>query len=59
MLGASVCALRAPAAQAAGREAVMRFAMRGEQPVTTVFIGGKGPFLMLIDTGDAVGFPLR
>lgn len=38
---------------------VMRFAMRGLQPVTTMFVGGKGPFLMLIDTGDAVGFSLR
>lgn len=43
----------APVARADGRVAAMRFAMRGQQPVTTVFVGGKGPFLMLVDTGNS------
>lgn len=37
----------------------MQFAMKGLQPVTTCFIGDKGPYIMLIDTGDAVGFLLK
>ena len=37
----------------------MPLAMKGMQPVTTCFIGGQGPYIMLIDTGDAVGFILK
>lgn len=59
---ATSAALAAPArafAQSSEQVVALKFAMKGPQPVTTCFIGGQGPYIMLIDTGDAVGFVLK
>ncbi|CAN5148160.1 hypothetical protein BH09PSE2_BH09PSE2_01580 [soil metagenome] len=57
--GAALAMAGAARAQVQGDVAVMKFAMRGSQPVTTVFIGQHGPYIVLIDTGNAVACSLR
>ena len=57
--GAALAAAGAARAQVQGSTAIMKFAMRGPQPVTTVFIGNHGPYIVLIDTGNAVACSLR
>ena len=60
MTAMGAVALGPSIARADGKVAVMKFAMKGLQPVTTIFVHGKGPYLVLIDTGNALsGIVLR
>lgn len=59
VLGALAALPGAANAAAPGDVLVMRFAMRGPRPLTTMTVGGKGPYLVLINSGNAVAFTLN